>query len=700
MNDDFNWLEYAEPVESAPPEVEGRRRGLRRFLPRLRRPRLRWPRLRGPRLGRPRLRRPSLPSLRLPRLSLRRWAADEAQESIADLVAVQEERPEAELDERLQALRQRGPVTVTTQQALSDVDELLVTPELQSKPGGVISAAALSKAQQQQVEMLKDIVAGPLDTGEESAGGRGRGLVSLGGFSVGAAPRMIAAAFVIFVVCLPFVSSDFAEGELPPADFGEDRPDATTFYDLLDNLSSDDYVLVAFEYGPTAAGEMDQLADLLLRQIFAQRAAPLIVSSNPIAIVHAQNIIAGIKRSVADTDLSLEHGSEYFILRYLPGGALGLRELNENFADVARVSAKGILTGLDFESLDEMTLTLLIAESVDDVRNWVEQALPRGEEGRLLLATSYAAGPLAQSYADSTIKIAGPVAGARDAYTYAEKLESSFGALRPARLPAWAPQQEPQQAPPQEPEVAPVAENAAGEAQAESPLPTSMAPATATWLPTFTPLPSLTPLPTETPPPTATPTSAPTATIAPTATAEPVLMVDVIDSPQRVRIRRGPTTADDILQLADTGDSFEVLGTNGDGSWYQIELENGLEGWIAAFLVEERWVAPGGRAGGGEAAVEDGASARADGDRTVLRRAYFPVLGKNERQISQALPPDTGIDWEFVLLRERADEIPRLQALTLGTLAAALTIFIGNIAAALRAFRARPRRSAGATERQ
>ena len=675
MNDDFNWLDYAEPVESAPAASE--RRGLRRLVPRLRRPRLPGF-LRALRL--PRL--PSLPGfLRLPRLPsmpslrfLRRRSQSETESTAADLVSVQADRPVNELDERLLALRERSQPATTTQQALYDVDELLVTPEIQHKPGGVISAVALSKAQQQQVEMLKDIVGGPLQA-DEGAAREGRGLPSLPGFSLGAAPRLIAAAFLMLVVSLPFVSSDFAEGELPPVDFHEGRHGPTNFYNQLDNLSSDDTVLVAFEYGPTAAGELDQLAELFLRHIFAQRAVPLIVSSNPIAVVHAQNIISELNRSVADTGLSLEHGSDYFILRYLPGGAVGLRELSGNFADVVRVSAKGVLTGLEFTSLEEMTLTVLIAETADDMRNWVEQALPRNEGALLLVATGYAAQPLAQAYVDSTVNIIGPVVGLRDAYTYGEKLELNFADFRPAQPPAAAPQApvpdrppQPPLDPPQEPVVEPVELNAANESQAELSIPTPIPPPTAT------------PSPIVTPPPTATATTVPTATALPTATAEPVLMVEVI-SPQQVRVRRGPTTVDDILQLARTGDTFEVVGTNGDGSWYEIALPNGLDGWIAGFLVEERLVTAGDT-------EEDSASVARE--RTVLRLDYSPSLGKNERRYSQALPPDPAIDWEYIFLRDRSLEIPRLQAMTLGTLAAALTIVIGNFVAALRAFRQRP----------
>ena len=477
------------------------------------------------------------------------------------------------------------------------------------------------------------------------------------------------------MVSLPFVSSDFAEGELPPADFAEDRTGAATFYSLLDNITRDDYVLVAFEYGPAAAGELDLLAELLLRHIFAQRATPLIVSSNPIAVVHARNIIREINLSILDADARLAANEDYYLLRYLPGGALGLRELSENFADVARVTARGQLSGLELTSLEDMLLTLLITESADDVRHWVEQVLPEVDGMDLLVATGYAAQPLAQAYVDSVEDVVGPVYGIRDAFTYGEKLRVNFGGLGSVELE-------------QEPEVEPAAlsgapdsgpeDNDGRDAQAErapatvAPADTALPEATAASAATETPQPTSTTMPTDTPAPTATDTPAPTAT-------EASLLAVEITSPQRVNIRRGPTTVDDVLALGYPGDLYEVLGANGDSSWYEIALDNGLEGWVAAFLVEERLVTASELAGDGTTA-----SASAPRERAVMRLDFSLRLGKNERRFFQVSSPDAGDRPELVLLRDRRQEIPRLQAMTLGTLAAVLIIVIGNLLYAVR----------------
>ena len=283
MSEEFNWLDYAEPEESAPEPPPGR--GLRRFRPRL--------------PGR--LRLPSLPKLpRLPVLR-RRGETLPAPTSAADLLGDRADKPIEDLDERLQLLRERSVESsqpaANARPPLYDVDDVLATPEVLRKPGGVISAVALSKAQERQVELLKDIVGGA-----QSDEARDRRVMPGGTvFSLGAAPRIIAAVMLLLVVSLPFASSEFSQGDLPPADFPEDQAGRAAIYDALDKLSPGDYALVALEYGPTAAGELDAFADLVLRHVFARGAKPLIVSSNPIAIAHAQNVIRRIDRDEAST---------------------------------------------------------------------------------------------------------------------------------------------------------------------------------------------------------------------------------------------------------------------------------------------------------------------------------------------------------------------------------------------------------------
>ncbi len=663
MNDDLNFLEYDE--ESEAPAASGRR-GLSRLVPRfLRRDKTTSSSESVGTSSPGRLRR--LLGV-VPRLLRRRRAGSE-DVSAAELALQRDERPLEELDDRLQALRQRAssrpPATVPTAgQALYDVDEVLVTPEIIHKPGGVISPIALSKAQQEQVALLRDMVGTSAQNAEPETSKRGfRRPARV--FSLSAVPQLLGSLLILLMISLPFVSSDFREGELPPPEFDEDRHGATTAYNLLDNLSLDDYVLVAFEYGPTAAGELDPLADVILRHILAQGSKPVIVSSNPIAMVHARNVIAEIQRSVAVASIELEENSDYFLLRYLSGGALGLRDLSRNFDSVARFSSKGIATELEFSSLDDMTLIVLIAERAEDIRNWAEQVATETET-YFIAVSGYAAQPLAQPYVDESSEIVGMIVGIRDVYTYGEKLEAIYGDF---------------QSPTPAPDTPTPAETAT-----ETPMPSPTPAATVRPLASDTPVPIVIPSATEEPEPDLEQLAV-VPQVTATATQALVSVIEVTTG-GLVNIRRSPNTASDILGVAAAGDTFEVIGTNGDGSWINFLMPDGVDAWIADFLVEQSQMTAAEFAA---AQLDDTASI--DGTRSVLRLKFTLHLGKNRPRFYQANQQVIGDRPAFVQLRDRRQEVAKLDAMTMGTIAAVLIILVGNAFYAMRGLMTRRRQA-------
>lgn len=89
--------------------------------------------------------------------------------------------------------------------------------------------------------------------------------------------------------------------------------------------------------------------------------------------------------------------------------------------------------------------------------------------------------------------------------------------------------------------------------------------------PTFTATPSYTPLP-------------PSATYTPLPTATPTVS-GVIQSQQRVNIRSGPGVDYEMFQSLAPGEAVQVIGQNVDGTWYNIRMDDGEEGWIASSLL-------------------------------------------------------------------------------------------------------------------
>ena len=100
---------------------------------------------------------------------------------------------------------------------------------------------------------------------------------------------------------------------------------------------------------------------------------------------------------------------------------------------------------------------------------------------------------------------------------------------------------------------------------------------------TATPLSTRTPLPTFTFTPTVTPTlPPPSETPVPTSTPE---VRGIVNSLQTVNVREGPATTFSAFVALEPGTGVLVIGQNSEGTWYEIQLENGDRGWISASLL-------------------------------------------------------------------------------------------------------------------
>ncbi|MCB0184268.1 MAG: SH3 domain-containing protein, partial [Caldilineaceae bacterium] len=74
----------------------------------------------------------------------------------------------------------------------------------------------------------------------------------------------------------------------------------------------------------------------------------------------------------------------------------------------------------------------------------------------------------------------------------------------------------------------------------------------------------------------------------PTFTPEPVAQLTI--GAQTINVRQGPGTNYDVIGLAEAGATFVVLGSNGDGTWWQIDYGNGV-GWVFGDLAQRNEIA-------------------------------------------------------------------------------------------------------------
>ena len=136
---------------------------------------------------------------------------------------------------------------------------------------------------------------------------------------------------------------------------------------------------------------------------------------------------------------------------------------------------------------------------------------------------------------------------------------------------------------------------------------------------------------------------------------------------------RQSLTASQILGLAYRGDTYEALDSNSDSVGTRSALSNGLQGWIAAILVELQTLPQSALTGN-----ESASAPRLQALMSLPLPRRFSQVDRSDAQLSRQ---DMGMQPAYALQRERHSQSLRWQASTLGALAAALAIALGNIIA-------------------
>jgi hypothetical protein len=541
----------------------------------------------------------------------------------------QRERPLDELPDRLQALHERGlelpPTSEDTapndviKTLLPGVDEVLPSAPIKTIQPERVGDLVLTDAQKSKINLLRTMVGAEQDQRRTARPSAIDLTLSTPNFddldsaepdlaldAAEAEPipvsrvrprrrvkidRLVISLVLLVAVGLPFIFPPARIGDLPPAQFLAGSPQEAV-YQAVENLRANDLALVAAEYGPTGAGELDTALDAVLRHILKRGGRPVIVSGNAVGLLHARNVLERIVNDpafLAEIEQpALQANEDYYVARYLAANTIGLRAFSEDPASALAVDASGQATRLPIETLRNFPFIMVISESAEDLRAWAEQVAPLAGKP-LFGAVSQSAAPLSEPYVlrgspTALSGLSGLLVGYRDAYTYRNMVDGNVSPppiLQPTETTP----------PPTATPLAPVIE-ATEETTAEAGTEATGTPdtdetdiaATATTPPTATSQPTSTTTPTATLTPTATTT--PTTTPTPTRTPNPGVTVRaVVNSTQAINVREGPGRNFTPIAGLTPGTIVTVIGRSGDGEWIQVELDDGREGWVSADLL-------------------------------------------------------------------------------------------------------------------
>jgi hypothetical protein len=527
------------------------------------------------------------------------WLADvRIQEvSASALVRQQQDRPVEELPSRLRALRERGLDLPTVESGDREPAAPVLDPSdaAAAVPQGQTGQIALSQEQASRVALLRSITHSDVQPVEARPQGVGNVRSRLA--------RIIAALLIAGGVLIPFVSS-FRIGNLPPSSFAVGSQQQAVFA-AVDDLNPGELVLFAAEYGGSNAGELDGLADVLLRHTILRGGVPVVISTNPIGLLRMDRNLMQIG------DGRLVRNRDYYIGRYIAGDDIGLRNLSQEIGSFTSTDSNGRATNLNITSLDDFAAIVIITGEVGSVRNWSEQVAPL-TQSPMLFAVSSSVSPVAQPYANAA-GVGALLIGYRDSYTYADRVNALIdaGAVPPLiKFDTETPtpvetEDESTATQTPEPEIIATEEAATGESDVVTgeqtltattdDVATQVTEQAVTSTSTVEPDEEVTAtdedaevtatatLLEETPEPS--PTVTPISEIDATSASTEVIFGRVI-SDQTVNVRSGPGTDFSPVGVLEPGERFEVLGENDDGTWVNVQLADGTRGWVFAQLVE------------------------------------------------------------------------------------------------------------------
>ena len=173
-------------------------------------------------------------------------------------------------------------------------------------------------------------------------------------------------------------------------------------------------VLLVFDYQPATVGEMEASGASLIDHLLLLKHPKLaLLSTSPTGPALAERFM-----TVALADRAYVRGQQYVDLGFLPGGLAGVYNFAQNPSaaipfDVGSRSNQpvwgtGILTHV--ERYSDFAAVIVLTDSVESGRTWVEQTQATRGNSLLVMVTSAQAGPMLMPYVDSK-QVNGMVSG-------------------------------------------------------------------------------------------------------------------------------------------------------------------------------------------------------------------------------------------------------------------------------------------------
>ena len=261
-----------------------------------------------------------------------------------------------------------------------------------SKPKAYSIKLQVTQEQQSHAALLEQILSAETEP------------VPISSFSPLRASRGLRWALSFMIVGLIFMAV-FLNIQLPiPAGSSAELAPIDGAMTVAQAVPLDGQVLVAMDYQPARAGEMEAAAAPMFDQMLLLRHPRLIfISTNETGPILAERFISG---SLAERNY--QYGSQYLNLGYLPGGMMGIRSFVQDPKqtmqfDISLSSAWESTALQGVASLSQFAALIVVTDNADSARAWIEQtmSLRKNTSIPMVVVASAQAAPMVMPYYDS-----------------------------------------------------------------------------------------------------------------------------------------------------------------------------------------------------------------------------------------------------------------------------------------------------------
>lgn len=182
--------------------------------------------------------------------------------------------------------------------------------------------------------------------------------------------KLVLSLLLVLAACVPSLSPGWLPAPTTPS------AGTSAMLSALSSLGSDAQVLIAYEYGPDHAAELDPVAERLLEQLADQGVRVHLLSTEPAGLGLAEQMLHGSD----SLQMGLDNG-QLQVLGLLPGREIGVRTLMRSVESAFRMQ-----TATSGAHTTDLTHTptrvsgfdhvILLGDDSRAMRAWIEQAPP------------------------------------------------------------------------------------------------------------------------------------------------------------------------------------------------------------------------------------------------------------------------------------------------------------------------------------